>query len=284
MTLTGTSARYELVANADLTSENTSGSVQIGTPSTAIAYSTDPDIAYSLAMTISAGDILTLSTATGAVTGTVAGTNQVETATVVAASGITGNGNATVVFTSPLVTGSPLSTSVAVTTALTTATAVAGAIRTALQGVAAITAHFTIGGTGADITATAIEKAANDATLNISTANGTCTGITTAVTSANTTAAVGTSKAYRLSGITWDATDAEGKPLTAATKLYGMLIKSVSGTGSVEIVQDDIVTVKQGGVNFQLSEDGTHQWSAASVTFEATTGTALITIDIQAGA
>jgi len=283
MTYSGVQYAYGLVATGTAAGVNSTLTGPVGTAPQTYSYTVDPDVIYSLAMTISAGDVLTLNTATGAVTGTVAGTNQVETATVVAASGITANGNATVVFTSPLVTGSPLSTSVAVTTALTTATAVAGAIRTALQGVAAITTHFTIGGTGADITATAIEKAANDATLNISTANGTCTGITTAATSANTTAGVGTSMAYRLSGITWDATDAEGKPLTAATKLYGMLVRSVSGTGSVEIAQDDVVTVKQGGVNFQLSEDGTHQWSAASVTFEATTGTALITIDIQAG-
>ena len=284
MTLTGTSARFELLASADLTSEGVSGSAQIGTPLTTVVYSTAPNIAYSMIMSLSQGGTLFLDTGSGIVTGTVAGVFQVETATVVAASGITGNGNATCVFTSPLVTGSPLSTSVAVTTALATATAVAGAIRTALQGVAAITDHYTIGGTGATITATALVKAANNTSLNISTANGTCTGITTAATSANTTAGVGASNAYRLSGINWDATDAEGKPLPAATKLYGMLVKSISGTGAVEISgSSDLATVDQGQVNYQLSEDGTHQWSDVTVIFQATTGTATITVDIQAG-
>jgi len=288
MTLTGTSARFELIATGDLTSANVTGSAQIGTPSTAIAYDTAPDIAYSLAMSISAGDTLTLDLATGAITGEVAGVFQVETATVIAASGITGSGNATCVFTSPLVTGSPLSTSVSVTTALTTATLTAGAIRTALQAVTAITDHYTIGGTGAAITATALVKAADDATLNISTANGTCTGITTALTSATTTAGVGISKAYRISGAAWDQTDFEGKALDTATKLYSILVRrSASDTAGSAILYDAIpntkMTLLPGGVEPSFAQNGAHIWSAESIDITAYLGDVTLTIDIQAG-
>ncbi len=55
---------------------------------------------------------------------------------------------------------------------------------------AAITAVYTVGGTGASISLTSIAVQANDATLNISLDNGTATGVTTAATSANTTAGV----------------------------------------------------------------------------------------------
>jgi len=112
---------------------------------------------------------------------------QVETATAVGT--ITLDGNATVVVTAALVTGSPLAVNVAVLNT-DTASTWAGKVRAALTATAAITAHYTVGGAGATITLTAIVKAANDATLNISLDNGTCTGITTAATSANTTAGV----------------------------------------------------------------------------------------------
>lgn len=125
----------------------------------------------------------------------VAGTQQVETATVVAASGITGDGNITVVVTGADFTGSPITLSVAATTAANSASAVATLIRAAIGANTVIAALYTVGGSGADITLTRILPAANDTTLNISIANGTCTGITTAATSANTTAgAVGTAE------------------------------------------------------------------------------------------
>lgn len=287
MTLTGTSARFELVANADITSQNSIGSAQIGTPLTAVTYSTAPDIAYSLSMRIQPGMTLALNLETGAVTGQVTGTNQVETATVVAASGITGNGNATVVFTSPLVVGSPLTVSVPVTTALTTATAVAGAIRTALQGVSAITAHYTIAGSGAAITATAIVKAANDTALNISTANGTCTGITTAGTSVNTTPGVAPSIATRLTGVTWDQTDFQGDALPTATKLYAIAIQTTENSIGTAIINNGSSDKKSrldlGEIDFSVSKVGAHTWSADTVDFEAQGDEVFLTIDIHAG-
>lgn len=110
---------------------------------------------------------------------------QVETATVVGT--VTGSGNATVIITSALVTGSPLTVPVAVLNT-DTATVVAGKIITALQAVAAVTAHYTVGGTGTTVTLTALVATDNDTLLNISINNGTCTGLTPALTSTDTTA------------------------------------------------------------------------------------------------
>ncbi len=117
-----------------------------------------------------------------------AGTLQVETATAVGT--ITGSGNATVVVTAAGVAGSPVTVPVAVTNTDTAATW-AGKVRTALGLNAAITAVYTVGGSTTAIALTKIAPAlANDSTLNISLANGTCTGITAAPTSANTTPGV----------------------------------------------------------------------------------------------
>lgn len=114
---------------------------------------------------------------------------QIETATVIAAAGITLAGNAAVIVTAAGMTGTPKTLAVAV--ALNdTAAQVAGKIRTALAADAAVAALFTVGGTGAEVVLTKKAPAANDATLNISIDNGTCTGLTTAAASADTKAGV----------------------------------------------------------------------------------------------
>ncbi|NDH07934.1 hypothetical protein EBX93_18810, partial [bacterium] len=91
--------------------------------------------------------------------------------------------------TSAGMTGSPKTVSVAVLNG-DGPNAVATKIRTALGQDATISARFDIGGTGATVVLTRKVAVANDATLNISIDNGTCTGLTTAGTSANTTAGV----------------------------------------------------------------------------------------------
>lgn len=115
------------------------------------------------------------------------GVFQVETATVVGT--VTGSGNATVVVTAAGMTGSPITVSVAVLSG-DTASVVATKIRAALNANAVIAAFFTISGTAADVVLTRTVSAANDATMNCSVDNGTCTGLTTAASSANTTAGV----------------------------------------------------------------------------------------------
>lgn len=121
------------------------------------------------------------------VAGAFAPTFQVETATAVGT--ITGAGNATVTVTALGMTNSPKAISVAVANA-DTASAWAAKVRTALAADVNVAAFFTVSGAGAAIVLTAINAAANDATMNVALANGTSTGITAAPTSANTTAGV----------------------------------------------------------------------------------------------
>lgn len=271
-----------MLASADATPVHVTGSFQIGTPLTTVVYDDDPDIAYSLALQIASGDTLTLDLATGIVTGTVAGTYQVETAT--AAGSITLTGNATVTVTSPLVTGSPLAVSVAVTNADTAATW-AGKVRTALGLVTAITDHYTVGGSSTTITLTALAKAANDATLNIALANGTCTGITAAATSADTTAGVAASMAYKRTGAVWDATDHEGVALATATKVYGVAVACDSASSGIADIAgiDKTTLLNASDVDFSVSKAGLHPWTATTVTFTAASGNIVVYLDIQAG-
>lgn len=114
------------------------------------------------------------------------GQKQVETATVIGAISSSGAGNATVIVTAVGMTGSPKTVSVAVANS-DTAAQVAGKIRTALTNDTNVSAFFDISGTGAEIVLTRKTAAANDATMNVSIANGTCTGLTSAPTSSNTT-------------------------------------------------------------------------------------------------
>ena len=98
------------------------------------------------------------------------GTKQVETAEVVGT--ITTAGNSTFTVTAAGMTGSPKAISVAVAAD------------------SAVTGKFSVGGYGTKVELTALNAAANDSTLNIAIANGTCAGLTAAPTSANTTAGV----------------------------------------------------------------------------------------------
>lgn len=118
------------------------------------------------------------------------GTKQVETATV--AGTVTLTGTAAVAITAAGMPGSPITVQVPVVNG-DTATVVAGKIRAFLQALGAadtLTLWFTWSGTSTAVIGTANASAANDATMNISVDNGTCTGLTTAGTSANTTAGV----------------------------------------------------------------------------------------------
>ena len=117
------------------------------------------------------------------------GIPQIETATIVG--GCTVAGNLSVTVTSALVTGSPLLVSVPLTTAQNTASLVAAAVITALNSTAAITTHYTVGGTGATYTLTAKVAAANDTTLNMAHAKvAPLTGITDDSSSTSTVAGV----------------------------------------------------------------------------------------------
>lgn len=135
-------------------------------------------------------------------------------------------------------TGSPLTISVPVILG-DTASVWAGKVRAALAANATIAARFTVGGTTTAISLTRLSatvgglpiRSANDATLNIALANGTCTGITAAPTSANTTAGVATSGVTLYDG---DGKDFEGNTLVSASVMYAHLIVLTSGEFTFE--------------------------------------------------
>jgi len=118
---------------------------------------------------------------------------QVETATV--AGTITLTGNATVTVTAFGMGNSPKAVSVAVTNG-DTASIVGGLVRSALAFDSDVAALFLVSGSGANVVLTKHLAAANDTTLNIAIANGTCTGLTAAPTSTNTTAGTGLTNGY----------------------------------------------------------------------------------------
>lgn len=271
-----------MTASANASSEHVTGGFQIGTALSQVSYTTAPTVAYSLVLQIANGDTLTLNPATGAVTGTVAGVYQVETATVTAAGGCTSNGTCNVVVTGAHITGSPLTVPVALTTAThTSASLIAAAIRAELQQCTIGNPDgYTTSGTGANIVVTDTSYRANDTTLNIAIPAG--LGITAAATSANTTAGVAESKAYRINGQAWDQTDFEGVALPTMTKIYSTLVKSDTVDGSVNIT--GILTMDVYGsafIDLKSCPDGDHPWATGTIEFSA--DDAIIYIDIHAG-
>lgn len=118
------------------------------------------------------------------------GTPQVETATVVGT--ITLAGNATFTVTGVGITGSPLAVAVAVLlndTASIVASKAAVAIAATAVGTLYDVASF-----GDKVILTRKNAAADDATLNVASTNGTCTGLTAQATSANTVLGVAITK------------------------------------------------------------------------------------------
>ena len=228
MDLTQSILSYGLRSIAAPTSTNVYNDVEIGVAQTQERFA-DADIVYSLrAVMAGSASTLGINQVTGVCTATtfVAGTQQVETAT--AAGTITASGTANVTITAAGLTGSPLTISVGVTLG-DTASVWAGKVRETLQVHPFINQLFTTDGTGTAIRLTRLAstvgglsiRSANDATLNIALANGTCTGITAAATSANTTAGVATSGVTLFDG---DGKDFEGNTLPSMTLLYATML------------------------------------------------------------
>jgi hypothetical protein len=201
----------------------------------------------------------------------VAAVAQVETAT--AAGTITLAGNATVTVTSGALTGSPLAISVPVALSDTAATW-AGKVRTALAANAAIAAKFTVGGSTTAISLTRIKPdeygVANDATLNIALANGTCTGITAAPTSTNTTTGSVADGAY------WDVTvneDGEGIALPIPAKDNAFIVYCTAGSGSYDISGGEFAGVLPavGSIGFHTTPTGSDFGTASALNVATTT-------------
>lgn len=209
MNISNCRATVGLNARVTPTNGAASGTIQVGLNNEAIALDAATKIVSFEALVVGSASDLVLDLSdldnTGSTAWT-AGTAQVETATAVGT--ITGDGDAEVIVTASGMTGSPKTIDVAVLSG-DTASDWAAKVRTALAADAAVSALFNVSGGGAAIVLTrkptnsySVKGAsvgvypANDATLNISLDNGTCTGITTAATSANTTSGVATAGAY----------------------------------------------------------------------------------------
>ena len=239
MQLTQSILSYGLRSTATPTSTNVFNDVEVGVAQTQERFP-DANVIYSL-RAVMAGSASTLSIEqdTGVCTATAwaAGTAQVETAT--AAGTITASGNASVTVTSAGMSGSPLTISVPVVIG-DTASTWAGKVRTALAAVVDVAARFTVGGVTTAISLTRLAatvgglpiRSANDASLNIALANGTCTGITAAPTSTNTTTGAATSGVMLYDG---DGKDFEGNALPAMPLIYATMTILTSG----EILYED---------------------------------------------
>ena len=230
-TLSNTGTSFTVIPTSSLTS----GRLTLGLSATSQSFTT-ADIGYAISARLTtASTTATLDVQSGVCTGSaafVAGTAQVETTTVVAASGATSNGNCIVTVTGASLTGSPLAVTVALTTASNTATLVAAALAAGLQANAAIAAKYTVTSSGAIIILTV--KADNDGnyiaydgTLNIAIPAGLV--ITAAATSTNTTAGVASSGVNVLDG---DGKDFEGVTLASMARIYALEINVTSGTAS----------------------------------------------------
>ena len=257
MNLSNARATFGLNCRATPTSSNVTGSVQVGASNASVAFP-NANVGYTVrAIFAGSGKTFTLNTTTNAVSAAsawTAGAAQVETAT--AAGTISAAGNASVTVTAAGMTGSPKTLSVAVSNTDTAATW-AGKVRTALAADADVSALFTVGGATTAISLTRKPTsaftvpggtlglyAANDATLNIALANGTCTGITAAATSANTTAGVLTDgvKIYD------NATDFEGVTIPTIVPQAVLFSNAGSSTCSVsDIASGEQYTISAGG-------------------------------------
>ena len=192
----------------------------------------------------------------------VVGTCQVETATVVGTIGAAGAGDAAVVVTAAGMTGSPVTLAVAVANN-DTAAQVAGKIKTAMGLDACIAAFFTIGGSDAVITLTRKAATANDATMNVSIDNGTCTGLTAAPTSVNTTAGV----------VGDDASAIAGKIRTALAADAAVAAKfTVSGATDKVILTAKTPLANDATLNIAIADDTSVGVTTAASSANTTAG------------
>lgn len=228
-TISNPRAVYSLLATGTPTKTQSSGDVLVGVGQTTISL-TGATKAYCVSATLNNATTLTIDTATGIATGSTAPVSQVETATIVAAAGATSSGNLAVTVTAAGVTGSPLAIPVALVTGVdTTASLIGAKVRTALGANTALTALYTVGGSGANITLTRTVAANNDATLNIAVAAG--LGVSAITSSTDTTAGVG---GVKLTNNTGDGKDFEGVSLGTMSNITAVLVKAIAGSFALD--------------------------------------------------
>lgn len=241
MTLTTPRATFGINARATPVKSGTTGTVQVGANSETVTLTATKQVSFQAVIVGSASDlVIDISDLdnTGSTAWT-AGNAQVETATVVAAGGITTNGTATATVTATGMTGSPKVISVPLNTIQhTTANLIAVAFTAALNADSAYSALFTATASGAAIITTRKPSstytlngtsvpvhAANIANLNLAIYKGSSEGITTAATSADTTSGVAT---VGCNVPDLDGNDFEGEPTGGLTSVDAIYIKNAS--------------------------------------------------------
>lgn len=158
------------------------------------------------------------------------GVQQIETATITAASGATTSGNLALTLTSARVAGSPLAISVPLVTGThTTATLIAAAIADKLNATAAVAAHFEATSIAQYVLLTSKLGYANDTTLNLAITAG--LGVSAVTSSSNTTSGVAGPLIERRGG---DANNAFGETLPSQTANH-VLILSATGVDGDEL-------------------------------------------------
>lgn len=244
-TFTDAQAIFGLSASSEATGTRTTGSVLVGLPQTAIRFSNSRIKAWSFRALFSGYvpgqglDFKPDGLNTDPDAAFVAGAAQAE---YIDGTGTIGTGgNATVTVTADGLSGSPKAVSVPVLSGDTAAVWIAKA-KAALEADASIAAMFTFSISGASSNRLTIKRrpiytnpnvspainyyVANDSTLNMAVANGTCSGITAVTTSTTETAGV---KTTGIKVIDADGKDWEGNGFSIDTYVYGILIENISG-------------------------------------------------------
>jgi hypothetical protein len=280
MTISPPRATYGLRTTGTPTSPTATGNVNLGIATTSDSFD-EADVFYSIeALVVGTTSDFIVNTGTGATTGSTAwtaGTQQVETNTVVAASGITTSGNATVTVTATGLTGSPLAISVPLTTAThTSATLIASALAAGLNANTAFSALLVASSSGADLIVKSKPTAytvsgtsvnvwpADIANLNVAIANDTCAGITNDATSTSTTAGVATAGCY----IVGAGKDFEGNALPTSVGIWSICIKT---TRAATVSCSTMTDYPLGEGVFLVSSSGGTLYGADTYTLEPTT-------------
>lgn len=217
------------------------GSITVGTGQTSVSLlNANRAVAFAVEVDDAGSVEIDMETLVPSLTGV--GVPQVETLTIVAAAGITSNGNLTVTITGEHVANSPVELQIPVTTALTTAALIAQHIIDHAAFAAALE-EYTLSRSTADIVAEDLGIRTNDATFSIAVAAG--LGVS-AATSTTTTTGLAPSKCYRLAGATYGGETFEGSDPGTVGNVYGAEFQVATASDAA------IVTVESASGDFKI--------------------------------
>lgn len=163
------------------------------------------------------------------------GVQQIESATITAASGATASGDLAITLTSARVAGSPLAISVPLTTGVhTTAALIAAAIAAKLNATAAVAAHFVATSEAQYVMLTSKLGYANDTSLLLAITAG--LGVSAVTSSSNTLSGVAGPLIERRGG---DANNAFGESLPTQTANHVLIMSVTAADGESLDIFDD---------------------------------------------